>query len=65
MEMKRFYDLLQSDESANQNRSVGKYFRIGYYGPEFAEYDGCEFIVKQPPFTHLFALAESLKVSDG
>jgi hypothetical protein len=43
-------------------RLFGTYFRVGFYGTKFDEFDGQEFIYKEPGITKLAEIASRLEV---
>ncbi len=41
---------------------LGSFYRVGFYGPDFDELDGQEFIYKEPKITRLGEITERLEV---
>eukprot|EP01114_Cavostelium_apophysatum_P003911 TRINITY_DN1404_c0_g1_i1.p1 TRINITY_DN1404_c0_g1~~TRINITY_DN1404_c0_g1_i1.p1 ORF type:complete len:1840 (+),score=629.05 TRINITY_DN1404_c0_g1_i1:76-5595(+) len=56
-------DIFNKIISANQTqtRLLGSYYRIGFYGTNFEELDGKEYIYKEPKITRLGEIQERLK----
>eukprot|EP01121_Diplochlamys_sp_Union-15-3_P013066 TRINITY_DN4009_c0_g1_i1.p1 TRINITY_DN4009_c0_g1~~TRINITY_DN4009_c0_g1_i1.p1 ORF type:complete len:676 (+),score=104.11 TRINITY_DN4009_c0_g1_i1:186-2030(+) len=46
--------------SESSSRLFECYYRVGFYGPDFEELNGKEFIYKEPPLTKLGEITESL-----
>ncbi len=49
--------IIESDEV----RTLGKYYRVGFYGARFDDLNGKEFVYREVKATHLFELKDRLK----
>ncbi len=58
-QLNQFFQTLWSQ---SETRLLGRYFRVGFFGSQFAELDGKEFVYREKHLTHLLDITERLKV---
>ncbi len=59
-----FYNVIDDSKRKNvaQNRLLGTYYRVGFFGDGFGEQNTCEYIYKEPKITRLVEIKDRLLV---